>query len=43
VDRTRPPGKVRQAALVAAMHCGGWHGTVWTGGGRRCRREPEPH
>jgi len=42
-DGPRPPGQVRQAALVAARHGGGWHGTVWTGGGRRGRRELKPH
>ena len=42
-DGPRPPGKVGQAALIAAMHGGGGHDTAWAGGGRRCRREPEPH
>src|SRR5262245_20381866 len=42
-DGPRPPGKVCQAALIAAMPRGGWHGTVWTSCRWRGRRELEPH
>jgi hypothetical protein len=42
-DGSRPPGQVRQVALVAAMHGGRGHGTAWAGGGRGCPRKLEPH
>jgi hypothetical protein len=42
-DGPRPPGQVREAARIAAMHGRGWHGTAWAGRSRRCRRELEPH
>jgi hypothetical protein len=42
-DGSRPPGQVRQVALVAAMYGGRGHGTAWAGGGRGCHYEPELH
>ena len=42
-DGSRPPGQVRQVALVAAMYGGRGHGTAWAGGGRGCHRELELH
>jgi hypothetical protein len=43
MGRTRTPGEVRQAALIAAMDRRRGHGTARAGCGRRSRREPEPH